>query len=109
MSSTIVSALDRIDSASFFVAAFARRTTRGDDGRSFRGKSKNHRFAGPTRIEWRWAMSDVRGRRAIGAWIEANAYTIAGPCREVFLEPVSGRSGLETALVEVQFPVSAAA
>ena len=46
---------------------------------------------------------------AIGTWIEANNYEIAGPCREVFLEPVTGPQGLEGALVEIQFPVRAAA
>jgi DNA-binding transcriptional MerR regulator/effector-binding domain-containing protein len=42
---------------------------------------------------------------ALGAWIEANNYEIAGPCREVFLEPVSGHTSLEKVLVEIQFPV----
>jgi DNA-binding transcriptional MerR regulator len=42
---------------------------------------------------------------AIGTWIEANHYTIAGPCREVFLEPITGPADFETALVEIQFPV----
>lgn len=46
---------------------------------------------------------------AIGSWIEANAYEIAGPCREVFLEPITGPSGFEGALVEIQFPVRQAA
>jgi DNA-binding transcriptional MerR regulator len=46
---------------------------------------------------------------AIGMWIEANGYEVAGPCREVFLEPVTGPPGLEGALVEIQFPVRAAA
>ena len=46
---------------------------------------------------------------AIGTWIEANHYEIAGPCREVFLEPVTGPLGLEGALVEIQFPVRQAA
>jgi len=45
----------------------------------------------------------------IGTWIEANGYEICGPCREVFLEPVTGPSGLEGALVEIQFPVREAA
>jgi len=49
-----------------------------------------------------------RAFSAIGTWIEANAYAIAGPCREVFLEPVGGPKGLEGALVEIQFPVRAA-
>jgi len=42
---------------------------------------------------------------AIGLWIEANNYAIAGPCREVFLEPVTGPADFEKALVEIQFPV----
>lgn len=45
----------------------------------------------------------------IGIWIEANNYQVAGPCREVFLEPVTGPPGLEGALVEIQFPVRRAA
>jgi DNA-binding transcriptional MerR regulator/effector-binding domain-containing protein len=45
----------------------------------------------------------------IGMWIEANGYEIAGPCREVFLEPVTDPRVLENALVEIQFPVRAAA
>jgi DNA-binding transcriptional MerR regulator len=46
---------------------------------------------------------------AIGSWIEANAYEIAGPCRDVFLEPITGPPGFEGALVEIQFPVRQAA
>ncbi len=46
---------------------------------------------------------------AIGTWIEANNCEIAGPCREVFLEPVTGPPGFEKALVEIQFPVRPAA
>lgn len=46
---------------------------------------------------------------AIGQWIEANDYEIAGPCREVFLEPVTGPPGFAGALVEIQFPVRRAA
>ena len=46
---------------------------------------------------------------AIGGWMEANGYAIAGPCREVFLEPVTGPQALKDALVEIQFPVRAAA
>ena len=42
-------------------------------------------------------------------WIEANDYEIAGPCREVFLEPITGPPGFEGALVEIQFPVRQAA
>jgi DNA-binding transcriptional MerR regulator len=46
---------------------------------------------------------------AIGTWIEANKYEIAGPCREVFLEPITEPPGFERALVEIQFPVRRAA
>lgn len=46
---------------------------------------------------------------AIGTWIEANRYEIAGACREVFLEPVTGLPGFDKALVEIQFPVRRAA
>ncbi|MGE0578236.1 MAG: MerR family transcriptional regulator [Reyranella sp.] len=46
---------------------------------------------------------------AIGTWIEANQYEIAGPCREVFLEPITEPPGFERALVEIQFPVRRAA
>jgi DNA-binding transcriptional MerR regulator/effector-binding domain-containing protein len=45
----------------------------------------------------------------VGVWIEANGYEIAGPCREVFLEPITGPPGFDAALVEIQFPVRAAA
>lgn len=45
----------------------------------------------------------------VGRWIEANAYEIAGPCREVFLEPITGPPGFEGAMVEIQFPVRKAA
>jgi effector-binding domain-containing protein len=46
---------------------------------------------------------------AIGSWIEANTYEIAGPCREIFLEPITGPPGFAGALVEIQFPVRQAA
>jgi effector-binding domain-containing protein len=46
---------------------------------------------------------------SIGRWIAANNYQIAGPCREVFLEPITGPPGLEGALVEIQFPIRKAA
>jgi DNA-binding transcriptional MerR regulator len=46
---------------------------------------------------------------AIGTWVEANNFEIAGPCREVFLEPVTGPPGFDGALVEIQFPVRLAA
>lgn len=38
---------------------------------------------------------------AIGTWIEANKYEIAGPCREIFLEPITEPPGFERALVEI--------
>jgi DNA-binding transcriptional MerR regulator len=43
---------------------------------------------------------------AIGAWIEANGCVVAGPSREVFLEPVLEPPGFDKALVEIQFPVT---
>lgn len=46
---------------------------------------------------------------AVGRWIEANNYEVAGPCREVFLEPITGPPGFEGALVEIQFPIRKAA
>jgi DNA-binding transcriptional MerR regulator len=46
---------------------------------------------------------------AVGAWIEANDYEIAGPCREIFLEPITSPPGFAEALVEIQFPVRKAA
>lgn len=46
---------------------------------------------------------------AIGIWIEANNYQLAGPCREVFLEPITDPPGFEGALVEIQFPIRKAA
>jgi DNA-binding transcriptional MerR regulator len=46
---------------------------------------------------------------AVGIWIEANNYEISGPCREIFLEPITGPPGLEGALVEIQFPIRKAA
>jgi DNA-binding transcriptional MerR regulator len=45
----------------------------------------------------------------VGRWIEANHYEIAGPCREIFLESITGPPGFEGALVEIQFPVRRAA
>lgn len=46
---------------------------------------------------------------AIGLWIEANGFEVNGPCREVFLEPITGPPGFDGALVEIQFPVRRAA
>ena len=45
----------------------------------------------------------------VGLWVEANNYEIAGPCREIFLEPITGPPGFEGAMVEIQFPVRKAA
>jgi DNA-binding transcriptional MerR regulator len=42
---------------------------------------------------------------AVGTWIEANEYEVAGPCREVFLESITSPPGFAGALVEIQFPV----
>lgn len=42
---------------------------------------------------------------AVGTWIEANGYIVAGPSREIFLEPVLEPPGFARALVEIQFPV----
>lgn len=41
---------------------------------------------------------------ALGEWMEAQGYRIAGACREVFLEPI-GQVPDADALVEIQFPV----
>ena len=46
---------------------------------------------------------------ALGTWMEANSFQIAGPSREVFLQLPSNPSGKEDAVVEVQFPVTKAA
>src|SRR3954470_4667094 len=35
----------------------------------------------------------------VGRWIEANNYEIAGPCREIFLEPITAPPGFEGAMV----------
>jgi DNA-binding transcriptional MerR regulator len=44
---------------------------------------------------------------ALGRWIEDNAFAISGPSREIFLDPLLEPCGFETALVEIQFPVTA--
>jgi DNA-binding transcriptional MerR regulator len=46
---------------------------------------------------------------ALGTWMEANGYNVAGPCREVFLEPPFQTPGSDHVTVEIQFPVSKAA
>jgi DNA-binding transcriptional MerR regulator len=43
---------------------------------------------------------------ALGQWMEANEYGIAGPCREVFLEMPSRAEDSDRAVIEIQFPVS---
>jgi DNA-binding transcriptional MerR regulator len=40
---------------------------------------------------------------AIGSWIEANSFELAGPCREVFLDPTA--AGAVDPVIEIQFPV----
>ncbi|MBM3620892.1 MAG: MerR family transcriptional regulator [Alphaproteobacteria bacterium] len=52
--------------------------------------------------------TDLDGHRAFGAlgqWIEANGFSICGPCREVFLEPPFQGGDV---VVEIQFPVERA-
>ena len=46
---------------------------------------------------------------ALGLWMEANGYAIAGPSREVFLELPFRRPDQDDAVVEIQFPVTRAA
>lgn len=46
---------------------------------------------------------------ALGVWLEANRYAIAGPCREVFLKPPFEPPDPEAGVVEIQFPVRRAA
>jgi DNA-binding transcriptional MerR regulator len=45
---------------------------------------------------------------ALGVWMEANGFQIAGPSREVFLEVPFQRLEQEDAVVEIQIPVSRA-
>jgi len=46
---------------------------------------------------------------ALGVWMEANGYQIDGRCREVFLQLPPADPAREDAVVEIQFPVRAAA
>ncbi len=46
---------------------------------------------------------------ALGVWMEANRYEIAGPCREVFLKPPLEPPDPDAGVVEIQFPVRRAA
>jgi DNA-binding transcriptional MerR regulator len=43
---------------------------------------------------------------ALGVWMEANGFQIAGPSREVFLELPFQAADREDAVVEIQFPVT---
>jgi DNA-binding transcriptional MerR regulator len=45
---------------------------------------------------------------ALGIWMEANGYSIAGPCREVFLNGLVASAEAD-AVMEIQFPVTKAA
>ncbi|MGH9201485.1 MAG: MerR family transcriptional regulator [Vicinamibacterales bacterium] len=46
---------------------------------------------------------------ALGIWMEANGFQIAGPSREVFLELPFQRPEQEDSVVEIQFPITKAA
>jgi DNA-binding transcriptional MerR regulator len=46
---------------------------------------------------------------ALGLWMEANGYSMAGPSREVFLELPFQRPDQEDIVMEIQFPVTKAA
>jgi len=46
---------------------------------------------------------------ALGLWMEANGYAMAGPSREVFLELPFQRPEQEDIVMEIQFPVTKAA
>lgn len=46
---------------------------------------------------------------ALGLWMEANQYEIAGPCREVFLQMPFEPPDVDHTVVEIQFPVRRAA
>jgi DNA-binding transcriptional MerR regulator len=45
---------------------------------------------------------------ALGLWMEANGYTVVGPCREVFIEVPFQKPGQEDVVMEIQFPVTKA-
>jgi len=38
---------------------------------------------------------------ALGKWIQANGYSIAGPCREIYLQPPAS----DQSLIEIQYPI----
>ena len=46
---------------------------------------------------------------ALGVWMEANGYRIAGPCREAFLERPFANPASDEVVMEIQFPVRKAA
>jgi effector-binding domain-containing protein len=46
---------------------------------------------------------------ALGVWMEANGYQIAGLCREVFLELPFADPATDDVVMEIQFPVQKAA
>jgi effector-binding domain-containing protein len=46
---------------------------------------------------------------ALGLWMEANGYAMAGPSREVFLELPFQRPDKAESVMEIQFPVTKAA
>jgi DNA-binding transcriptional MerR regulator len=43
---------------------------------------------------------------ALGLWMEANGFQIAGPSRELFLQPPFQRPDQEDVVMEIQFPVT---
>jgi DNA-binding transcriptional MerR regulator len=46
---------------------------------------------------------------ALGVWMEANGFQIAGPSRELFLQPPFHNPAQEDVVMEIQFPVTKAA
>jgi effector-binding domain-containing protein len=49
------------------------------------------------------------GFGALGLWMQANRFEIAGPCREVFLRMPFEPPDSDDTVVEIQFPVRKAA
>lgn len=45
---------------------------------------------------------------ALGLWMEANGYTVVGPCREMFIEVPFQKPEQEDVVMEIQFPVTKA-
>jgi hypothetical protein len=54
-----------------------------------------------------WKATRRSARSASGS--KPTTTRLPGPCREVFLEPITGPPGFEGALVEIQFPIRPAA